>query len=292
MAIRKSRWVGIAYMAPALGFVALFVMWPLCHLIYLSFTSTSLLGGGSWVGLENYIHAFTDRRFWSSFRFTLLYTAYITPVLMVLGFLLALLVAPNSPLRKATRSVIFLPVVIGLASSSLLWFWLFDQQVGLFNQFLVDIGVLDEPLVWFRRAETGMLAVTISVVWKVVGFGMILMLAGIQSIPVDLFEAARIDGASAWKIARRIIVPLAARSILLATLISAIGSMLAFDQFYLMTGGGPRGKTFTSVYWIYQNSFVRFDLGYGAALSVILMVVIAVGAAFQLWLSRNTRRAS
>jgi multiple sugar transport system permease protein len=119
-----------------------------------------------------------------------------------------------------------------------------------------------------------------------VGFGMILMLAGIQSIGSDLIEASMIDGAGLWKRVRRIIVPLAARSILLASLISAIGSMLAFDQFYLMTGGGPRGQTFTSVYWIYQSSFVRFELGYGAALSVILMLVIMAGTALQLYLTR------
>ena len=284
---RNSRWTGLAYMAPALAFVAVFVMWPLGHLIWLSFTSESLLGGGEFVGLDNYAKAFTDKSFWRAFWFTLSYTAYLTPVLMLLGLALALLTTRNTPLRQVTRTVIFLPVVIGLASSSLLWFWLFDQQVGLFNKLLVDAGILDEPLVWFRKSALGQLAVMISVVWKVVGFGMILMLAGIQAIGTDIIEASKIDGAGGWMRVRRIIVPLAARSILLATLISAIGSMLAFEQFYLMTGGGPRGQTFTSVYWIYQNSFIRFDLGYGAALSVILMAVITTGTGVQLWLTRR-----
>ena len=284
---RNSRWTGLAYMAPALAFVALFVMWPLGHLIWLSFTSESLLGGGEFVGLDNYAKAFTDKSFWRAFWFTLSYTAYLTPVLMLLGLALALLTTRNTPLRQVTRTVIFLPVVIGLASSSLLWFWLFDQQVGLFNKLLVDVGILEEPLVWFRKSALGQLAVMISVVWKVVGFGMILMLAGIQAIGTDIIEASKIDGAGGWMRVRRIIVPLAMRSILLATLISAIGSMLAFEQFYLMTGGGPRGQTFTSVYWIYQNSFIRFDLGYGAALSVILMMVITTGTGLQLWLTRK-----
>ena len=287
---RNSRWTGLAYMAPALAFVAVFVMWPLGHLIWLSFTSESLLGGGEFVGLDNYAKAFTDKSFWRAFWFTLSYTAYLTPVLMLLGLALALLTTRNTPLRQVTRTVIFLPVVIGLASSSLLWFWLFDQQVGLFNKLLVDAGILDEPLVWFRKSALGQLAVMISVVWKVVGFGMILMLAGIQAIGTDIIEASKIDGAGGWMRVRRIIVPLAMRSILLATLISAIGSMLAFEQFYLMTGGGPRGQTFTSVYWIYQNSFIRFDLGYGAALSVILMMVITTGTGLQLWLTRKGAR--
>lgn len=290
MSRRRTRWIGLAYLAPALLFVALFVMWPLAHLVWLSLTSESLLGGGEFVGFENYTKAFTDKNFWRAFLFTLSYTAYLTPVLMVLNLALALLTTQNTPLRKFTRTLIFLPVVIGLASSSLLWFWLFDQQVGLFNKLLVDLGILDEPMVWFRKSATGQLAVMISVVWKVVGFGMILMVAGIQAIGNDILEAAMIDGASALQRVRRIIIPLAARSILLATLISAIGSMLAFDQFYLMTGGGPRGQTFTSVYWIYQNSFIRFDLGYGSALSVILMAVILFGTALQLWLTRKGRR--
>jgi multiple sugar transport system permease protein len=288
----RARWVGLAYLSPALLFVAVFVLWPLGHVVWLSFTSTSLLGGGEFVGFDNYVHAFTDKKFWAAFRFTLLYTLYLTPVLMVLGLALALLVSQNTPLKKITRTVVFLPVVIGLASSSLLWFWLFDQQVGLFNKLLVDVGILDKPIVWFRNVEQANLAVMISVAWKVVGFGMILILAGIQSIGSDLIEASRVDGAGLWLRIHRIIIPLAARSILLAALVSAIGSMLAFDQFYLMTGGGPRGKTFTSVYWIYQNSFVRFELGYGAALSVLLMLFIFSSAALQLWITRHTGRAS
>ncbi len=279
MSTRRNALVGLAWLAPTLAFVSFFVLWPMVHLVWLSFTSTSLLGGGEWVGLENYRTAFGDPKFWAAFKFTLLYTAVITPILMGLGFALALLVSPNTPLRRLTRSVVFLPVVIGLASSSLLWFWLFDQQVGLFNQLLVDLGAIDEPVVWFRKAETGLAAVIISVTWKVVGFGMILIMAGIP----------RIDGASPALQVRRIVLPLAARSLVMATVISVIGSMLAFDQFYLMTGGGPRGKTFTSVYMIYQAGFVRFDLGYSAALSVILMVVIMSMTVIQLRLQRGRR---
>ncbi|MCD7060590.1 carbohydrate ABC transporter permease [Pelagibacterium xiamenense] len=287
MLATNNRLVGFLYLTPALLFVAVFVFYPLSQLIYISMTSESLLGGGQFVWFDNYIQAFTDRDFWRSFWFTVQYTVIITPILIGLGFLLALLVAENRPLVQFTRGVIFLPVVIGLASSSLLWVWLFDQQVGLLNKLLVDIGALDAPMVWFNRAHLGLFAVIVSVVWKIVGFGMIIMLAGMQTIGQDIVEASMIDGASYWQRVRRIIVPLSSRSILLATLISAIGSMLAFDQFYLMTGGAPRGQTFTSVYWIYQNSFVYFKLGYGSALSIILMVVIMCGAALQIAIQRR-----
>jgi multiple sugar transport system permease protein len=283
----NNRLVGMLYLAPALLFVAAFVFYPLGHLVYISLTNESLLGGGQFVGLSNYVTALTDRSFWTSFWFTVQYTVIITPILIGLGFLLALLVSDNRPIIRLTRGVIFLPVVIGLASSSQLWVWLFDQQVGLFNKMLVDLNILEKPMVWFNKPNLGMAAVIISVVWKVVGFGMILMVAGMQNISREVIEASMIDGASYWQRVRRIILPLTSRTILLVTLISAIGSMLAFDQFYLMTGGAPRGQTFTTVYWIYQNSFVYFKLGYGSALSIILMVIIMIGAAIQIMLQRQ-----
>ena len=294
MSRRRNRWTGMIYVAPALIFVAVFVLWPLGHLLWLSLTAKSLMSGPGapveFIGFDNYTRAFGDKNFWRAMRFTLTYTAYITPILLILNLALALLVSKNTRLRRITRTVVFLPVVIGLASSSLLWYWLFDQQVGLFNQLLVDLHILDEPLVWFKTAVRGQFAAIISVVWKVVGFGMILMVAGIQAISNDVIEAAMIDGASVWMRIRRIVIPLAMRSIVLATLISAIGSMLAFDQFYLMSGGGPRGQTFTTVYWIYQSSFVRFELGYGSAQAVLLMIVITSGTALQLWLSRKGQK--
>ncbi len=285
-ALRKNA--GFFYILPALVFVGLFVFWPLGQLVYLSLTDTSLLGGGKFIGFENYFKAFEDKSFWRALWFTLKYTVFITPILMGLGFLLALLTAPNRPLRQITRGIIFLPVVIGIGSSSLLWFWLFDQQVGLFNKALIDIGLMAEPMVWFTKADPALIAVTISITWKVIGFGMLLFVAGIQSINGEIGEAALIDGGSYWQRVWYIILPLSMRVILLTTLISVIGSMLAFDQFYIMTGGNPRGQTFTSVYWIYQNSFISFKLGYGAALSIILMLIILVFSSLQVALSNRS----
>ena len=283
-----SRHQGFLYVLPALLFVGLFVLWPLGQLIYISLTDTSLLGGGKFIGIANYVKAFGDKQFWSALWFTTKYTIVITPVLMGLGFALALLTSPNRPLLQFTRATIFLPVVIGIGSSSLLWFWLFDQQVGLFNKILVDLHIFSEPAVWFTKPDMALIAVTISITWKVIGFGMILFVAGIQSINGEVMEASLIDGASYWQRVWLIIVPLSLRVILLATLISVIGSMLAFDQFYIMTGGGPRGQTFTSVYWIYQNSFISFKLGYGAALSIILTVIILAFSSIQVILTNRS----
>ncbi|HEY4807041.1 MAG TPA: sugar ABC transporter permease [Roseiarcus sp.] len=281
----SGQWRGWLYVAPALLFVAVFVVIPFGQLIVMSMTDRSLLGGGKFIGLMNYIRIWNDSGFWRALLFTVKYTIVLTPILMILGFALALLTADNTPLKRLTRTVVFLPVVIGLSSSSLLWFWLFDEQVGLLNKLLVDLRVIAQPIVWFASADLAFWAVVISITWKVVGFGMVLFIAAIQSIDREILEAAVIDGAGYWRRAFLIVVPLSRRIILLATLVSAIGSMLAFDQFYIMTSGGPRGQTFTAVYWVYQNSFVSFRLGYGAALSIVLTLIILAFSTLQIGLT-------
>ncbi|HEY4199665.1 MAG TPA: sugar ABC transporter permease [Devosiaceae bacterium] len=282
------RLTGFLYVLPALAFVVLLVLYPLGQLVYTSLTDASLLGGGKFVGIDNYTKAFKDATFWRALGFTARYTVIITPILMGLGFALALLTAPNRRLTQVTRAIAFLPVVIGIGSSSLLWFWLLDQQVGLINQALIDLHLISQPLVWFTKPDMAMAGVIISITWKVLGFGMILFVAAIQSINTEISEAAMIDGASYWQRVWSILLPLSGRTILLATLISAIGSMLAFDQFYIMTAGGPRGQTFTAVYWIYQNSFISFKLGYGAALSLILTAIILFFSAIQVFLTNRS----
>ncbi len=282
----RSGLVGLLYATPALLFVAAFVIYPLGQLLFTSMTSTSLLGGGKFVGFGNYIKAFNDKTFWQSLFFTLKYTILITPLLMGGGFLLALLTWQNTPLKQLTRGVIFMPWVIGLGASSLMWYWLFDSRVGLFNKFLVDLHIIPEPLIWFADGNLGMWAVIISVTWKVIGFGMILFVAAIQSIDSEIVEASMMDGANYWQRVWSIILPLSTRSILLTTLISIVGSMVAFDQFYIMTAGGPRTDTFTSVYWMYQNSFIYFKMGYGSALAIILTVIIFTGAAIQVVMTK------
>jgi len=290
--MRRSRtipqWPGWLFMAPALLFVAVFVLIPLGQLVATSLSDRSLLGGGKFIGFANYWRIWNDSSFWRALEFTAKYTLVLTPILMGLGFALALLTVDNTPLKRLTRTIVFLPVVIGLSSSSLLWFWLLDEQVGLLNKLLVDLHLIGEPIVWFATADLAFWAVVISITWKVVGFGMVLFIAGIQSINPDILEAALMDGASYWGRVRLIILPLTRRVLLLTTLVSAIGSMLAFDQFYIMTSGGPRGQTFTAVYWIYQNSFISFKLGYGAALSIVLTIIILGFSTMQIALTARS----
>jgi multiple sugar transport system permease protein len=285
----RSRTLGLLYLAPAVLFVAAFTAYPLIQMIWMSLHNWSLIEAKKWVGLANFAKAWNDGQFWVSLGFTLRYTLYITPILMVLGYLVALLVAPNTPLRRLTRGIVFVPVVIGLSASSLLWYWLFNYHFGLINRALMDLGVIAGPIVWFgENAERALWAVIVSIVWKVLGFGMLLFVAAIHAIPQEISEAAMVDGASYWQRTRRITLPLTTRTVLLVTLFSVIGSLLAFDQFFLMTAGQPFNQTASSMFWVYLNSFPYLKLGYGAALSLILAAIVLACTVVQVALTRRT----
>ncbi|MEV0718131.1 sugar ABC transporter permease [Asanoa sp. NPDC050611] len=286
---RKNSLVGLAYIGPALLFVLVFTVYPLVQMAWMSLHNWSLITPPRWVGFDNYTRAFDDRQFWVSFGFTLEYTLIITPILIVGGYLLALLLARNSPVRRLTRTVVFTPVVIGLGVSSLLWYWLFSTDFGFVNKALQALGVIGDPVVWLGvDADRSNLAIIASVVWKVIGFGMILFVGAIQAIPTDVTEASLVDGANARQRVTRIVLPLTLRTVLLVTLLSVIGSLLAFDQFYIMTAGQPQNETATSVFFVYLNSFPYLKLGYGAALSMILALTILAFTVVQLLLTRRS----
>jgi multiple sugar transport system permease protein len=286
---RRARLTGIAYLAPAVLFVLAFTAYPLGQMIWMSFHNWSLINPPRYVGLANYRRAFGDEQFWVSFAFTLKYTAIITPILIVGGYLLALLTSENSRIRRLTRTTVFIPVVIGLGVSSLLWYWLFSTDFGLVNTALQDLGVIDKPVLWLGvDADRSMMAIIASVSWKVIGFGMILFIGAIQAIPTEIHEASLVDGASYWQRVTRVILPLTLRTVLVVTLVSVIGSLLAFDQFYIMTAGQPQNETATSVFYVYLNSFPYLRLGYGAALSLILALTILAFTIVQLLLTRRS----
>lgn len=286
---RRGRLVGLLYLAPAFIFVAAFTAYPIVQMLWMSLHNWSLIAPPRWVGFANYVRAWNDTQFWVSLRFTLKYTLYLTPILIVGGFLIALLVARNTPLRRFTRAAVFVPVVIGLSVSSLLWYWLFSYRNGFVNKLLIESGLVEKPIVWFGEdVDRSLWAVIISIVWKVIGFGMLLFVASIQSVPEDVNEAAMIDGAGYWQRVSRIILPLTAKTILLVTLFSVIGSLLAFDQFFLMTAGQPFNKTASSVFWLYLNSFPYLKLGYGATLSLILALIVLACTSVQIWMTRRT----
>ena len=148
----SGRYVGLLYLAPALAFVVAFTALPVVQMLWMSLHNWSLIEPPRWVGFANYLRAYKDSQFWTSLRFTLTYTLYITPILMVGGFLIALLVAQNTNLRRFTRAVVFVPVVIGLGASSLLWYYLFSYDFGMVNRIALDLGIVGKPVVWFGES--------------------------------------------------------------------------------------------------------------------------------------------
>ncbi|ARQ71804.1 carbohydrate ABC transporter permease [Streptomyces marincola] len=284
---RRRSLTGLLLIAPALLLVGVFFLAPLGLTVWMSLHKWPLLGTPEWSGLANYAAIPGDRTFLDALLYTVLYTAVITPLLLFTGLGLAFLVRDQRPGVGIFRTVWFLPYVFGFASSAYLFLWLFDSSVGFVDRVLMDLGLTDAPVQWMNSADTATGAVVAMVVWKVVGFQMLLLMAGLQSVPDEVNEAALMDGSGRWSTLLRITLPLLRRHVALVLVFSVSGSMLAFEQFFIMTGGGPGNETLTVVNWIYNSSFANFQLGYGSALSVLLLVLLMIVNGVQLYLLRE-----
>jgi multiple sugar transport system permease protein len=285
---RRRALIGLAMASPAIALIVAFFVVPLVMTFWISLHNWPLLGRHRFIGLDNYRRALADPGFHAALKFTVLYTVVITPVLFLLGLGLAFLVRRRVRAARVFQSLYFMPVCIGLASGSFLWLYIGQARIGPLFDLLRRVGLVHADGNIFASTWGALLMVSGMVTWKVVGLQMLLLLAGLQSIPDDVLEAARIDGAGRWQGFVHITVPLLRPTLALVLVFSVAGSLLAFDQFFIMTNGGPANSTITAVYAIYRTSFISFKLGYGAALSVFLMVILAVVSAVQMLLLRNT----
>jgi multiple sugar transport system permease protein len=284
--VQRPEWTGLLYIAPAMLLVIVFFVLPVIFTGWMSLHNWPLMGAQRWIGFNNYVRMFNDSRFVSALNFTAYYTVIVTIVIFAVAFPLALFVERERAFVSTYRTVIFLPVVVGLASASLLWVWLANVDSGFIGPALKALGLVDRPPNLLATFDSAFLTIIVMVVWKIAGFTMIILLTGLQAIPADLTEAAVVDGASWWQRFRHITLPLMRRTIALALIISVTGSILAFDQFYIMTSGGPQNRMISVVYYIFNQSFVSFNLGYGAALSIALLAILMVISVAQLWLLR------
>lgn len=283
----RRDWVSLLYVMPALILVCIFFLAPLGMMGWMSLHRWPLIGHPRWIGLANYHAIWFDTGFWNALSFTVSYTVAVTIGLMVVGFALALLVEKPRAGVGLYRMAYFLPVVIGFATASLLWSWLSNVDAGLFSRLAQLLGVTQGRVNFLANYGSAFWSVIILVIWKMAGFYMVIIMSGLQSIPIDYYEAARIDQANALQRFRFITMPLVRRPMALSLILCIAGSMLAFDQFYIILAGGPQNQTMTAVYWIFNQSFVSFRLGYGAALSVVLLAILLVVSAAQLWLLRD-----
>jgi len=276
VADRRNARVGLAFTSPALLLVGAFALFPLGFGIYISLTNWPLVGPYHFIGLSNYSSLIHNSEFLQSIVFTLKYTAIVTIPIFVVGYALAVFVRSNRRGTTVFRTLIFLPYIVGLVAESYMALVELQPSSGTVNFVLSKLGIASATTAWTVRTGLATTAICILVIWFASGLTMMLLMAGMQSIPTDLYESARVDGASWWSAERRITMPLLRRSIALSLIISVVGSFLAFNQFFIITDGGPGTSTVPVVMSIYQTAFADTDVGLASAMSVVLVIVVGL----------------
>jgi multiple sugar transport system permease protein len=266
----------VLLITPALAFIGVFALFPLGFGVYISLTNWPLVGAYHFIGISNYTGLIHNSTFLHSILFTLEYTGIVTVPILVVGYLLAVLVRSNRRGSSVFRTLIFLPFIVGLTTESYMLVVELQPDSGSVNFALSKLGVVSDATAWLVHTGLAVTAISILVVWFASGLTMMLLMAGMQSIPKDIYQAAKVDGASWWDLERRITLPLLRRSIVLSLIISVIGSFLAFNQFFILTQGGPGTSTVPVVMEIYDTGFAQFDIGSASAMSVVLIVVVGI----------------
>jgi multiple sugar transport system permease protein len=286
LSARRAR-TGMLLVAPSFAMVAVFVLFPLGFAVYISLTNWPLIGPYHFIGGQNYSALTHDPEFIHSVLFTLLYTAIVTGPIFILGYAMAVLVRSNRFGSTFFRTAFFLPFIIGLATESFMALLELQPDSGAADYLLGKVGLAHPTTAWTVNYGLALTAICVIVTWFAAGLTMMLLMAGMQGIPIELYEAADADGATWWQKETRITLPLLRRSIALSLIISVIGSFLAFNQFYILTEGGPGTSTQPVVMWIYEEAFVQYHLGYATAGAIALVIVIAIITAAQLYLLRD-----
>ncbi|MFC6018210.1 carbohydrate ABC transporter permease [Plantactinospora solaniradicis] len=276
---RRQALLGWIYATPTAVFVVALFLVPLLLVIKMSVSRWPLLTGDQGVNApDNFTKAIDHRFFTDSVIFTIKYTLIATVLLLVLGLGMALLVQESSRWNNLLRASFLVPSALGLASASLLFYVLYSPYASPLAPVMERLGIT-----FLGSPNAALFSTVFLIVWRYAGFYMVLMLVGLQSIPADVFEAARSDGATRWQTFRSITLPLLRPTLALTTVLCVTGSLLAFEQFYILTKGGPDNSTITVVQLIYMIAFQgQNDLGVAAALSVIVLAALVVFNALQL----------
>jgi len=279
-----SGWIPYLFLLPALLALGISVFWPALQAFYFSFTTfgVDLTAPPTWVGWANVQKLLQDGVFWLTVRNTLLYLLGVVPVLTLVPLVLAILV--NRSLRGIhwLRVAYYSPVVVSMVVAGLAWRWLYAEN-GLFNQMLQGLGIVPEGIPWLTSPALALPSVMVVTIWKGLGYYMVIYLAGLQAIPMDLYEAAAIDGSDGWLRHWDITLPLMKPYLLLVSVISAIAATKVFEEVYIMTQGGPRNSSKTVVYYLYEQAFENFEISYACTIGLALFLIILVLSAIRLW---------
>ena len=278
------------FLLPGCMILGAFIFYPMLQAIWLSFTDYNMVQQPNIVGFENYRTLLADDLFWKVLVQTFIYLIIAVPALVILPIFLAILV--NQQLKGITffRSIYYLPVVTSIVVAGIAWKWLYADQ-GILNFVLELFGVIDKPVHWLTSTSTALVAVVAVTVWKGLGYYMVIYLAGLQSIPDHLYEAATMDGASKWQQTLHITIPLLMPFIMIVTIMSSISAMKVFEEIYVMTQGGPLNSSMTLVYYIYNKAFDHLEMGYASAAGVILFLITLIFSIFNLLIMNKREQA-
>jgi multiple sugar transport system permease protein len=289
---RRQAWV---LLAPMLLMMLLLTAWPLGRTLWLSFTDAALVGDGvtpAWVGTDNFLYALTDPDFQAALWRTLYFTVVSVAFEGVIGVLVALLLNQQFHGRNLLRVLVILPWALPTIVNATMWRLNFNPDYGSINALLTQLGVIDHYRSWLGDPASAMNAVMLADIWKNYPLITLLTLAALQSIPEDLYEAARLDGASAWRRFRAITLPAILAPLAVALVLRTIDAFKVFDIIYVMTRGGPMDSTKTLSFFVYQESFSYLRAGSGAAYAVLMTLLCGLLIAlYMLMLFRQRRRS-
>jgi multiple sugar transport system permease protein len=286
----RRNWDAYLFLSPAFVVFTVFTLFALAFVVYLTFHEWSIIEPEKpFVGLQNYKDLIEDERFRTSVVNTIYFTGAAVPLGMSIGLAIALLL--NQPLRGrgVFRTLYYLPAVTPFVVAAIIWKWLYNGDYGLFNYYLLKTNLIHEPLAWLSDQNLAMPSVILMTVWTGVGFAMVVYLAGLQSIPEELYEAAKVDGAGAWARFRHITLPGLLPSTVFIAVIQIIFLMQVFTQIFVMTRGGPIDKTTTVLFYVYETAFGFYEMGYASTIAFALFLMLLVFTGLQL---RIYRRAS
>jgi putative chitobiose transport system permease protein len=276
------------FLLPALAVLGIAVFYPAFQAFSLSFTQydLDLTQAPQWVGLKNFQKLLNDKVFWQTLRNTFLYLIGVVPILVIVPLVLAILV--NQKLRgiRWFRIAYYTPVIISMVVAGIAWKALYTSD-GILNQLLKLVGFTD-GIPWLTSPDLALWSVMVVTIWKGLGYYMVIYLAGLQGIPVDLYEAAAIDGSDGWQKHWDITIPLMRPYLSLVAVISSISAMKVFEEVYIMTQGGPLNHSKTVVYYVYEKAFQDLEINYASAIGLVLFLFILILSIINLKISRNT----
>lgn len=271
---RREAVLGYVYISPWLAGFLIFTLGPLLYALYLSFHEYSIVSPPRYVGLQQYAWAFNDRLFWKAIWNTVYYAALVVPASVIGSLLCAMLLNEKFKGRVLFRTVFYLPSIVPIVASTLIWAWMLNPELGLINYWLSKVGVQGPP--WLAGTKWAKPSIVLIALWAGVGGSrMIVFLAGLQGIPVELYEAALIDGASAWNRFWSVTLPMLSPAIFLNLVLAVIDSLRVFASAYVATQGGPARASYFYILHLFYNGFQYLRLGRASALAWIFIVVVA-----------------